>query len=142
MAMNGLSGAWTVAQRKRATLRTISVAVLIFIAASAGTSLAAEPAPASSFEVMDYVREVAKHGTLGILLLAVLWQYRRDFFARILEKDGALASIRAERDDLKAVLALNTKAITDAAIAMARQTDATHRLARTVEHLDRKFDGN
>lgn len=131
----------TQAQRTRATLRTISVAVLIFIAASAGTSLAAPPEPsaATGLDPMSIVTEVAKHGTLGILLLAVLWQYRRDFFARILEKDQELADMKAERADMKAIIAQSSKAITDGAIAMARQTDATHRLSRTVEHLDRKF---
>lgn len=87
-------------------------------------------------DTLDYVREIAKQGTLGLLCVVILWSYRRDFFRKLEDKDRELRDRKDEREQLVDVLEKSTAANTHAAIATSRQTDATHRLARTVEKLE------
>jgi hypothetical protein len=106
-----------------------------------GTAAAAEQGEPVTPDSLDYTREIAKQGTLGLLCLAVLWSYRRDFFRKLEDKDREIAERKEERDKLEEVLGHSTTAITNSAVATARQTDATHRLARTVENLERRQAG-
>jgi hypothetical protein len=93
----------------------------------------------------DQAQLLAQAGAIGILAV-VLFFYRRDFFTkdeRQREKAEAekaaladqLREQREDRDRLEALIAQSNTCITNSAVAMARQTDATHRLARTVEVL-------
>lgn len=92
-------------------------------------------------ETIDVIREIAKQGTLGLLLLAVLWSYRRDFFRRDEDARRRLEEERERSNRLGEVIDRSTTAITSSTVATARQTDATHRLARTVENLERRQAG-
>lgn len=94
---------------------------------------AAEDEPVGP-DTIDAAREIAKQGILGLLVVAILWSYRRDFFRKLDEA-------KAEKAQLQEVIEKSTEAITNSAVATARQTDATHRLARTVENVERRQAG-
>jgi hypothetical protein len=106
----------------------------------AGGRAPVDPA-GGTVETIDVIREIAKQGTLGLLLLAVLWSYRRDFFRRDEDARRRLEEERERSNRLGEVIDRSTTAITSSTVATARQTDATHRLARTVENLERRQAG-
>lgn len=76
---------------------------------------------------------IAQTGAIGILAV-VLFFYRRDFFTQR-ERE------QEEKRRLIDVLEKNTECITQSNVAIARQTDATHRLARAVENIERQQAG-
>lgn len=88
----------------------------------------------------EMVTRIVTQGGAVAVLLVVLWSYRRDFFKKIDDKDRELQERREEKNTLQAVLDKSTAAITSSAIATANQTSATHRLARTVEGIERRLE--
>lgn len=87
---------------------------------------------------MNLVQEIAKQGILGLLLVVVLWSYRRDFFRRVHDRERQIQERKEEKEHLQHVLSQSTAAITNSAVAMARQTDATQRLEQTVDRLEQR----
>lgn len=120
-------------------LRTSTAIGLIVALALPGMGAAGEGSPVAVVDPLSVIAEIAKQGTLGLLCIVVLWSYRRDFFRKNEDKDRELAERRAEKDRLEVVLERSSTAIAAATAAMARQTDATHRLSRSVEKLEEKF---
>lgn len=82
---------------------------------------------------MSDAQLLAQAGAVGILAV-VLFFYRRDF----MRKNDAEVQRTAE---VVKVLEESTEAVTKSAVATARQTDATHRLARAVETIERRQAG-
>jgi len=88
----------------------------------------------------DMVTRILTQGGAVAVLLVVLWSYRRDFFRKLEDKGRELQERRDEKDTLQGVLNRSTAAITSSVLASTNQTSATHRLARTVEAIERKMD--
>lgn len=93
---------------------------------------------------MDQAQLLAQAGAIGILAV-VLFFYRRDFFKKNeREREELEEKLRAraeEKELLADLVEKSTTCITNSAVATSRQTDATHRLARTVENLERRQAG-
>lgn len=101
----------------------------------------------------EFFKWAVTQGGLTIALIVVSLGYRRDFMRKLEDKDRSLAEEREgravaekqakeDRERFEKIIEQNTAAITNAAVAMARQTDATHRLARVAEKLDQGENGN
>jgi hypothetical protein len=117
-------------------MRTIAAMLLILALAGPSFGAAAELGPPGG--PSDPWTIVAEKGTLALLCLVILWSYRRDFFR---EKEATAADLAAEKErlaKLQDVLVASTVALTNAAVSTARQTDATHALARSVNQLEDK----
>jgi hypothetical protein len=93
----------------------------------------ANPGDATTMSDTSLAQLLAQAGAVGILAV-VLFFYRRDFMRR---NDAEVQ----RTTDIADVLKASTEAITDGAVATARQTDATHRLARAVENIERREAG-
>lgn len=93
---------------------------------------------------IDTAKAIVQLGAIGMLAV-VLFFYRRDFLKKIDgnagEKDQQLRDRKEEKEQLADLVEKNTAALTNTAVTMARQTDATHRLARTVENIERRQAG-
>jgi len=84
-------------------------------------------------EQVDLIKWAVTQGGLTLLLLLVLLSYRRDFFRRIEQKADELAAAIEEKRDMKALIRENSAAMQAHAIAVVRNTDATERLAESVD---------
>ncbi len=87
----------------------------------------------------DMVTRIVTQGGAVAVLLVVLWSYRRDFFRKLEDKERELQERRDEKDTLQDVLDRSSTAITNSVNATTNQTTATHRLARTVENIEREI---
>jgi hypothetical protein len=87
---------------------------------------------------------LAQGGAIGILAV-VLFFYRRDFFRKNErereELEERLRERTEDREELVSLIDKSNTCITNSTVATARQTDATHRLARTVENIERRAAG-
>lgn len=109
------------------------IAITMFLVSSAPPSWQLPTgSAAASPDSYEFWRYVATQSGLLVALLVVLWSYKRTLV-------GELNSTKAERDRLAAILDRSSDALTQTAVAGARQTDATHRLSRTVESLERSL---
>jgi len=83
-------------------------------------------------------------GALGVLIV-VLFFYRRDFFTKNEkereELERQLRERKEEKEQLAELVEKSNSVITNSAVTTARQTDATHRLARAVENIERRQAG-
>lgn len=97
----------------------------------------AEPTAARAADTegstMTDAQLLAQAGAIGVLAV-VLFFYRRDF---MMKND---AEVRRTTEVIE-VLKASNEAVTEGAVATARQTDATHRLARAVENIERRQAG-
>ena len=90
----------------------------------------------------DFIKWAVTQGGLTLVLILVLWQYRRDFFRRADDEKrrtdewkSAHASTQLEKRELRDVLEANAKAMSEHATATALNTEATNRVARGIEML-------
>lgn len=72
---------------------------------------------------------IAQAGAIGILAV-VLFFYRRDFMLKV-ERE------REEKLKLSELIEHANECFTESAVAMTKQTEATHRLSRAVENIER-----
>lgn len=102
--------------------------------ASPSQQASAPVAPPSSGGLMDVelLKWGVTQGGLTISLLIVLWSYKRTLDAQTKEE-------REDKLQVAAVLKESSAALISSAVETKRHTDATHRLARSVEHLEKKF---
>ena len=106
------------------------IAALLLIAAVPSVVVGADGVPGSGEQQLATI--IAQAGAIGVLSV-VLFFYRRDFMRKVEQE-------RAANEQLADLLEKSNECIRNSSVAMARQTDATHRLARTVEHLERAID--
>lgn len=123
------------------------IALLLTIAIWPGVATSAlgalQPSPATAADgdstsggdmtETQMAQAIAQGGAIGILAV-VLFFYRRDFL-------GLSERRKEDAQRLEELLERSNQCITDSAVATARQTDATHRLARTVETMERRQAG-
>ena len=82
--------------------------------------------PEASGAVPIDVKWAVTQGGFFLLILGILWSYRRDFFRK---QDGVQSELKREREDtaeLKQVLRENAAANQAHAISVTRNTDAMH----------------
>lgn len=129
--------------------RILAVCCLSFCIAVNTAAKTATPQETDQMESQQPLSELVKYGVtqggLFLLLVAVLWQWRRDNKSqvereqdRIREAQERVAEERADRRILLDALEKSTIALRDTAVANAHQTDATNRLATLIEVLVRK----
>lgn len=87
----------------------------------------------------DMVTRIVTQGGAVAVLLVVLWSYRRDFMRKDEDKEQKLRDAARREEKLVEVLDRSTTAIANSVNATANQTRATHRLATTVETIERKM---
>jgi hypothetical protein len=109
-----------------------------------GTAVAETKSTDTQEGLMPDAALLAQQGAIGILAV-VLFFYRRDFLKkneRVQEElEEKLRERTEEKEQLADLIDKSNTCITQSAVAMARQTDATHRLARTVENIERRAAG-
>ncbi len=120
---------------KTAALSVIAAALVINSSqAATGGMIAADAA-----DRMEFWRYLATQSGLLVALLITLWFYRRDFLRQVKEKDGEVEIRKQEVLTLSSALRDSTAALRESAVATTRQTDATHRLAKIADSLDRRL---
>jgi hypothetical protein len=85
---------------------------------------------------VDLIKWGATQG--GFLLIIILGglSYRRDFFRKISTQQADLDAIREEKRMLAAIVRENTEAATRQTVAIESNTNATNRLATSVDRLE------
>lgn len=78
---------------------------------------------------VDLIRYGITQGGLFLVILFVLWSYRRDF-RRIVDRDEERLQVFA------GIVQGNTTAMVQMTEALGQQKEATHRLAHAVERLE------
>ena len=135
-------GEMTVGQRwwQRARMVAI-VAVLSLLSLNASSGETPTPTdPITGGFSEEFWRWLATQGGLTVALLALGWSYRRDL-RRWADERARLAEERAsERNELRVALERSAQAMQEHAVAVARNTDSTHRLANAVEKLDGRLE--
>lgn len=117
-------------------------ALMVLFVFAAVVSLSAQERASAAIPVEeDTVREIVKNGTLGSLLLAVLFSYRRDFFkkdeAREAEIDRERQQHLEDKARLERLLERTGETLKEVAVQSAVKAEAINRLAAIVERLER-----
>ena len=79
----------------------------------------------------ELMQWVLTQGGITLVLIVVLWSYRRDFFRK---SDRYVE----ENQELRYLLKENTAAATATALAIAQNTNATNNLANVIQVMDRR----
>lgn len=96
--------------------------------------------PGAGFEIEAMKYGIAQGGLTLVCIVLILVLYR-EFVRKVEDKDARYKAELARSDRLEEVLDRSSAAITNSAVSTARQTDATHRLARTVEQIEKRLAG-
>ena len=119
----------------RGSILAASIVTALLIAT--GTMRADTEAPRTESDVLE---SWAKNATLGTLLAAVLWSYRRDFFRK---EDDLKRQYEAEREKdeeerarLERLLERTSEALKDVAVHSATEAQIINRLVVVVERLE------
>ena len=89
---------------------------------------------------LDFWRWALTQGGLTIALLVLMWSYRRDMMQWTQESRSQRDDARADASRMQFILDRSTEAMSTHAVALARNTDSTHRLAHAVEKLDGRVE--
>lgn len=103
----------------------VRLTLLAIVMAGAGLDLFGSPDA-------DLLRWGLAQGGCFLVLLLVLWSYRRDF-QRILSRDEERLKVMTD------IVQANTAAMVQTTAALNDQKDATHRLAKAVEKMDERL---
>lgn len=91
----------------------------------------------------DLLKWGIQQGGLTLVIVLLLWSYRRDFFRKIEGKDIEILKLREERREDRRTMAdlldRNTRSASDHALSVARNTDATNALANAVKDLNQSI---
>ena len=117
-------------------------ALMVLFVFAAFVSLSAQERDSAVIPVEeDTVREIVKNGTLGSLLLAVLFSYRRDFFKKDEAREAEIERERQQHLEDKArlehLLERTGETLKEVAVQSAIKAEALNRLSAVVERLER-----
>ena len=87
----------------------------------------------------DLVKWGVTQGGITLVLVVVLWSYRREFLRKAEKQDSIIEVLRDEKKLLMEVIKENTAASLSQALATAANTQATQSLATNVAHLERSL---
>lgn len=91
----------------------------------------------------DLLKWGVQQGGLTLVIVLLLWSYRRDFFRKIDNKDAEILKLREERrEDRRAMAEIidrNARATGEHALSVARNTDATNALTAGVKELNQNI---
>jgi hypothetical protein len=79
----------------------------------------------------EFVQWAMTQGGVTLVLLVLMWSYRRDF-------KGILNRSTDENQELRYLLKENAAAATATALAIAQNTNATNNLANVIQVMDRR----
>lgn len=104
-------------------------------AAAPSFLLAQTGAPGPVLPEQDFVRWAFTQGALTLVLVLVLFSYRRDFFRKHGAKQAEVDALREEKRVLAEILDRNGAAMLQHAVAVQTNTEATRLLAQNVNNL-------
>lgn len=116
----------------------IALILASFVATSAYQFPPRDGLPTETTQV-DLVKWGMTQGALALVLLVVLWSYRRDFFRKLDERQALIDVLREEKNLIAGVIDKNTGALQSQALALAANTQATQTLATNVDRLERSI---
>ena len=115
----------------------LAIGLMAAWAATAATAQASEGVSEST--QIDLVKWAITQGALALVLLVVLWSYRRDFFRKMSEKDSTIELLQEQNKMLAGLIKENTSAAQSQALATAANTQATQALATNIDRLERSI---
>lgn len=129
----------------------VATAAMRTPSAVASTALAFQGAPAVSSvpqsdaefgtREIDLVRWAFTQGGLTLVLILTLFSYRRDFFRKNEMKQAEVDQLRQDKRELVAVIDKNAQAMTQHAVSVNANTEATRQLAQNVNNLAERRHG-